>query len=86
MGKQNNKSSGYVPLADLSSSYHLVQNPTDLPTEELERILAEGYKCMVPLKDYLTLKTVADKMTATSKALDILLGASLKKNHEIQSS
>ena len=69
-----------------SSSYHLIQDPTKLPTEELEKILAEDYECMVPLKDYLNLKTVADKMTATSKALDILLGASLKKNQDIQSS
>ena len=75
-----------MSTADLSSSYHLVKNPTELTTDELERILAEGYKCMVPLKDYLNLKTVADKMIATSKALDILLGASLKKNQEIQSS
>ena len=71
---------------DLSSSYHLVKNPTDLPPGELERINAEGFKCMVPLRDYMNLKKVADKMTATSKALDILLEASLTKRDDIQRS
>ena len=71
---------------DPSSNLHLIQKPTELSTLELENLLDAGCQCIVHLKDYLNLKNVADKMIATSKALDILLGASLKKNQEIQSS
>ena len=71
---------------DLSSNYHLIAKPTEMHQGELEQLAAEGFKCMVPLKDYLNLKNIADKMTATSKALDIVLGASVEKSHQLQES
>ena len=69
-----------------SSDLHLIQKPTNLSTQELEDILDAGCRCVVPLKEYFNLKIVADKMTAASKAMDILLGASLKKSQDIQTS
>ena len=75
-----------MPFPTTDISYHLIKDPTKLSTSELEEIASEEFHCMVPLKDYLNLKLVADKMSASSKALDILLCASLEKSQRIQDS